>query len=108
MLCATDQLFNLVCLISLGPCLLPAAPAEAARELLIESLPEPAVKNHAPKHRVKLLVDGQIAREFEINWPSESPTSGSFSTWRPSGETSHHPGDGLPADSSAVVGYRAG
>jgi hypothetical protein len=24
------------------------------------------VKNHAPNHRVKLLVDGQVAREFEI------------------------------------------
>jgi hypothetical protein len=53
--------------IGLGPCVLPVAPAEADRELLVAkrflNLP---VKNHALKHRVKLLVDGQVAREFEI------------------------------------------
>ena len=60
--------------ISLGPCLLSAAPAEAAREMLIGkrflNLP---VKNHAPKHRVKLLVGGQIAREFEIELADKAP-----------------------------------
>ncbi len=51
-----------------------AAPAQATRELLVEkpflSLP---VKNHAPKHRVKLLVDGQVAREFEIELADRDP-----------------------------------
>jgi fructan beta-fructosidase len=60
-----------ICLSSRVP---QAAPASSTRELLIEkrflNLP---VKNHAPKHRVKLLVDGQIAREFEIELAEREP-----------------------------------
>jgi hypothetical protein len=88
--------------ISLGPCLLAAAPAEAARELLIEkrflNLP---VKNHAPKHRVKLLVDGQVAREFEIELAEREPDFWVFLDLAPfRGKQATIQVDGLPADSS--------
>jgi fructan beta-fructosidase len=94
----------LFALISLGPCGLPAAPAEAARELLIEkrflNLP---VKNHAPKHRVKLLVDGQIAREFEIELADREPDFWVFIDLAPfQGKHTIIQVDGLLADSSAI------
>jgi hypothetical protein len=87
--------------ISLGPCLLSAAPAEAARELLIEkrflNLP---VKNHAPNHRVKLLVDGQVAREFEIELAEREPNFWVFLDLAPFlGKHAIIQVDGLPADS---------
>jgi fructan beta-fructosidase len=53
---------------------LQAAPAPATRELGIEkrylNLP---VKNKAPKQRVKLLVEGQVTREFEIELAEGEP-----------------------------------
>ena len=53
---------------------LPATLAHASRELMIEkrylNLP---VKNHAPKHRVRLLVDGQTVREFEMEVADSAP-----------------------------------
>ena len=87
--------------ISLGPCLLPAVPAEAARELLIErrflNLP---VKNHAAKHRVKLLVDGQVAREFEIELAEREPNFWVFLDLAPFlGKHAIIQVDGQPADS---------
>ena len=90
--------------ISLGPGVLPAAPAEAARELLIEkrflNLP---VKNHAPKHRVKLLVDGQIAREFEIELADREPDFWVFLDLAPfQGKHAVIQVDGLGADSTAL------
>ena len=53
---------------------LPAMLAHATRELIVErrylNLP---VKNHAPKHRVRLRVDGQTVREFEIELADSAP-----------------------------------
>jgi len=53
---------------------LPATLAHATRQLLVEkrylNLP---VKNHAPKHRVRLLVDGQTVREFEMEVADGTP-----------------------------------
>ena len=53
---------------------LSATLAHASRELMIEkrylNLP---VKNHAPKHRVRLLVDGQTVREFEMEVADSAP-----------------------------------
>lgn len=53
---------------------LPAILAHATRELMVEkrylNLP---VKNHAPKHRVRLLVDGQTAREFDMELADSPP-----------------------------------
>ena len=91
--------------ISLGPCVVPAAPANAARELLIEkrflNLP---VKNHAPKHRVKLLVDGQVAREFEIELAEQEPDFWVFLDLAPfKGKQATIQVDGLAADSAALA-----
>ncbi len=53
---------------------LPAILAHAKRELTVEkrylNLP---VKNGAPKHRVRLVVDGQTVREFEMELADSAP-----------------------------------
>jgi fructan beta-fructosidase len=53
---------------------LPAILAHATRELVLEkrylNLP---VKNHAPKHRVRLRVGGQTVREFEMELADSAP-----------------------------------
>ena len=81
-----------------------AAPAQATRELLVEkpflNLP---VKNHAPKHRVKLLVDGQVAREFEIELADRDPDFWVFLDLAPfQGKRATIEVDQLAADSSAL------
>jgi fructan beta-fructosidase len=90
--------------ISFSPCLLAAVPANSSRDLLIEkrflNLP---VKNHAPKHRVKLLVDGQIAREFEIELAEREPDFWVFLDLMPfKGKQAALQVDGLAADSAAL------
>jgi fructan beta-fructosidase len=51
-----------------------SAPLPASRELLLDkrflNLP---VKNGAPKQRLRVLVDGQVAREFEIELGARGP-----------------------------------
>ena len=81
-----------------------AAPAPAARELIIQNrflnLP---VKNHAAKHRVKLLVDGQVAREFEIELADSDPDFWVFLDLAPfKGKHATIQVDELPADSKAL------
>jgi fructan beta-fructosidase len=97
-------LLILLASISLGPCELRAAPTNAVRELVIEkrflNLP---VKNHAPKHRVKLLVDGQLAREFEIELADKEPDFWVFLNLAPfQGKRATLQADGVLADSSAL------
>src|ERR1035441_3916388 len=89
----------------LGPWVLRGAPPNAARELLIEkrflNLP---VKNHAPKHRVKLLVDGQLAREFEIELAAKEPDFWVFLDLSPfQGKCATIQVDPLPADSNVLA-----
>lgn len=88
----------------LGVVGLRAAAAPATRELLIEktylNLP---VKNHAPKHRVKLLVDGRVAREFEIELANGEPDFWVFLDLVPfKGKQATIEVDQLPADSSGL------
>jgi fructan beta-fructosidase len=83
---------------------LQAAPAQPTRELLVEkpflNLP---VKNHAPKHRVKLLVDSQVAREFEIELADHDPDFWVFLDLSPfQGKRATIEVDQLAADSSAL------
>jgi hypothetical protein len=97
-------LLILIASISLSPRVLQTAAATDTRELLIErrylNLP---VKNHAPKHRVKLLVDGQIAREFEIELAEREPDFWVFLDLAPfQGKRATIEVDALAAGSSAL------
>lgn len=87
-----------------GLAMLGAAPAPAARELTINkrflNLP---VKNKAPKQRVKLLVDGQVAREFEIDLAEQEPDFWVFLDLAPfQGKRATLQADTLAADSTAL------
>ena len=95
-------LFASLCL---GPCVLRGAPPDATRELLIEkrflNLP---VKNHAPKYRVKLLVEGQLAREFEIELAAKEPDFWVFLDLAPfQGKRATIQVDQLPPDSNGLA-----
>ena len=95
-------LFASLCL---GPWVLQGAPPNTTRELLIEkrflNLP---VKNHAPKHRVKLLVDGQVAREFEIELAAKEPDFWVFLDLAPfQGKRATIQVDQLPPDSNGLA-----
>jgi len=83
---------------------LQAAPTQTTRALVVDkpflNLP---VKNHAPKHRVKLLVDGQVAREFEIELADHDPDFWVFLDLLPfQGKRATIEVDQLAADSSAL------
>ena len=89
---------------SIGLAGLRAASTPATRELVVEkpflNLP---VKNHAPKHRVKLLVDGQVAREFEIELAERDPDFWVFLDLAPfQGKRAVIQVDGLAPDSTSL------
>ena len=69
-----DKPILLILCASLSLCGLRAAASHSRCELIIDkrflNLP---VRNKAPKQRVKLLVDGQVAREFEIELADGKP-----------------------------------
>jgi fructan beta-fructosidase len=82
-----------------------AAPRLDTRELLLQqrflNLP---VKNHAPKQRLKLLVDGQVVREFEIELAERDPDFWVFLDVGPfQGKRATLQADTLPADSTALA-----
>jgi fructan beta-fructosidase len=84
---------------------LEAAPAPATRDLLLNrrflNLP---VRNHAPKQRVKLVVDGQVAREFEIEVAEREPDFWVFLDLAPfQGRRATLQAETLPADSTALA-----
>jgi fructan beta-fructosidase len=83
---------------------LQAAPTQATRELVVDKpLLNLPVKNHAPKRRVKLLVDGQVAREFEIELADRDPDFWVFLELAPfRGKRVTIEVDQLAADSSAL------
>ncbi len=82
-----------------------AAPKPAVRELTLDkrflNLP---VKNKAPKRQVKLLVDGQVAREFEIELAEGEADFWVFLDLTPfQGKRAIIEADSLPADSTALA-----
>ena len=95
--------FFLLCA-SIGFGGLRAAPAPAVRELTLDkrflNLP---VKNKAPMQRVKLLVDGKVAREFEIELAEREADFWVFLDLAPfRGKRALLQADALPADSTAL------
>ncbi|HOX58954.1 MAG TPA: glycoside hydrolase family 32 protein [Candidatus Paceibacterota bacterium] len=94
--------FTLCALISfcgLGTVAAPATP-ELQLDKRFLNLP---VKNKAPKQRLKLLVEGQVAREFEIELAERDPDFWAFldlSAFR--GKRAILQADKLPADSRAL------
>ncbi len=81
-----------------------AASTPAVREITLDkrflNLP---VKNKAPKQRVKLLVDGQVAREFEIELAGGEADFWVFLDLAPfQGKRATLQADTLPADSTAL------
>lgn len=95
--------FFLLCA-SIGFGGLRAAPAPAVRELTLDkrflNLP---VKNKAPMQRVKLLVDGKVAREFDIELADREPDFWVFLDLSPfHGKRAILQADTLPADSTAL------
>jgi fructan beta-fructosidase len=91
--------------VALNPGWLGAAPAPASRELFVQQrfLNFP-VKNLAAKQRVKLLVDSQVAREFEIELAERDPDFWVFLDLAPfQGKRATLWVDALPADSTALA-----
>ena len=99
-----NRLILLVLCASIGFSGLRAAPTPAARELVLDkrflNLP---VRHRAPKQRVKLLVEGQVAREFEIELALGEPDFWVFLDLAPfQGKRALLQADALPADSAAL------
>jgi fructan beta-fructosidase len=79
--------------------------APVTRDLLLDrtylNLP---VQTHAPKQRLKLLIDGQVAREFEIQLAERNPDFWVFLDLTPFlGKRATLQADPLPADATALA-----